>query len=418
VAGALDAALHTPGPDGRPLKVVHRDLKPSNLMLTAYGEVKILDFGGARADFSEREAETRNFTVGSLAYMAPERLDFRDCPASDVYSLGTILYELVTGERFGRTSMSLERHLDKLGPALETFACSLPRRDPEPAYLLSAMLAHEADQRPSVRQVETVCLDLARQLEGERLRGWAEGIVLPLLDTPASTVPDELTGSLLWEDSDAQSALLGGPDAVVPLDDVASGEHSQSLVSPDRGLPAPAPTVHPPRGSRWLTRLLLLTVLVLSCILGWMVLRDGHENARSKEVADLAAGNSRSAAVPAPTVTSVPEPAPTPPATVAAVPAVRPVAPTSPPPAVVEPESSVSEDTPRTRVLASGDAARVRLASDQASATLPADLPPGSYAIRADFGEGAFITAGKLEVPAVGPTTVHCSARFLRCGVK
>ena len=97
VARALDKAIHQPGPDGRPLRLVHRDLKPGNIQLTQAGEVKILDFGIARADFDQREAKTTHGIVGTPGYIAPERFDGHEDPKGDVFSLGGVLFKLLCG---------------------------------------------------------------------------------------------------------------------------------------------------------------------------------------------------------------------------------------------------------------------------------------------------------------------------------
>jgi TonB family protein len=88
VADALDYA-HRNG-------VAHRDIKPSNIMLVAAGGVKVMDFGVARLDTSE--LTSKGTVVGSVRYMAPEqmmgqRVDGR----ADVFSLGAVAYELLTG---------------------------------------------------------------------------------------------------------------------------------------------------------------------------------------------------------------------------------------------------------------------------------------------------------------------------------
>ena len=75
--------------------VLHRDIKPSNLLLDTQGTVWVTDFGLAKAEGSDGLTQTGDI-VGTLRYMAPERFDGRSDPRSDVYGLGTTLYELLT----------------------------------------------------------------------------------------------------------------------------------------------------------------------------------------------------------------------------------------------------------------------------------------------------------------------------------
>jgi eukaryotic-like serine/threonine-protein kinase len=79
---------------------IHLDLKPENVILRPTGEVALIDFGIAyHAHFPDLLAEEQRFTAGSAPYISPEQvLGMRSDPRSDVFALGAMLYELVTGE--------------------------------------------------------------------------------------------------------------------------------------------------------------------------------------------------------------------------------------------------------------------------------------------------------------------------------
>jgi len=97
VGEALHAVHEARGLDGQPLEIVHRDVSPGNIMLADSGHVMLFDFGVAKA--RQRLAETNVGELkGKLAYMAPEVFDGMPVDRTvDVFSLGAVLYELLTG---------------------------------------------------------------------------------------------------------------------------------------------------------------------------------------------------------------------------------------------------------------------------------------------------------------------------------
>ena len=98
VALALHAAHVQKDAQGRPLHIVHRDVSPSNMLCSYNGDVKLCDFGIAKATFSRVQTKT-GVIKGKVKYMSPEqamgrKLDNR----SDLFSLGTVMYEMLTME--------------------------------------------------------------------------------------------------------------------------------------------------------------------------------------------------------------------------------------------------------------------------------------------------------------------------------
>ncbi|MFT3838169.1 MAG: serine/threonine-protein kinase [Myxococcaceae bacterium] len=98
-AGALDYAHKAVGANGQPLRLIHRDVTPHNILVSTSGEVKVIDFGVARAAKSMHQTAA-GLVKGKYPYMAPEQItgqliDHR----VDIYALGLVLYELLTNAR-------------------------------------------------------------------------------------------------------------------------------------------------------------------------------------------------------------------------------------------------------------------------------------------------------------------------------
>lgn len=109
--------------------IIHRDLKPANIMISERGMVKLLDFGIARPAEVGLHTVSGNI-VGTLPYLSPEQIDNLEIDQrSDLYSLGTILYEALTGEKaFPQETITALMRMKSIGKyrEFESFSCNVP----------------------------------------------------------------------------------------------------------------------------------------------------------------------------------------------------------------------------------------------------------------------------------------------------
>ncbi|HLA77731.1 MAG TPA: serine/threonine-protein kinase [Vicinamibacteria bacterium] len=269
IVARLADALHTAHSQG----IVHRDVKPANVMLLPNGQPKIMDFGIAKVPASQLTAAGQLF--GTPANMSPEQalgepLDAR----SDLFSLGTVLYELLTGRR------------PFFADTLTGMLAQVVQQDPPPPRSLAPGLPADADYLS------------ARSLAKAREQRYPDGRSL------AEDIEDLLGGRLPrhrggWREARASGTVVSRPRATL-------------LASPASGLEtveADSPLVHlleerhagPPR--RLPRRVVLLAAgmlgLVSLVVLGvWLL--------RPKPKARLLEAPSRAAAMPATTVETMP----------------------------------------------------------------------------------------------------------------
>jgi len=158
--------------------IVHRDLKPENILITTDGVVKLTDLGLARA-FADAKNTRAGAVTGTVQYLAPEQIRGEPAdPRSDLYSLGIVAYELLTGELpyTGETPMAIAyKHLSdrvpkpsrsapEVGDDLDGFVASAtdPDREmrPESAVAMRVDLASFAGSLPRARSVGALVSDL------------------------------------------------------------------------------------------------------------------------------------------------------------------------------------------------------------------------------------------------------------------
>ncbi len=188
-ATGLHAAHEQKGSDGKSLEIVHRDVSPANILLGYDGNVKVVDFGIARATFRTAQTQTQMLR-GKAPYMSPEqcsgkKLDRR----SDVFSLGIVLYELATCRRLFKASNEYltmaaivacqipppsSRRADLPKPLEEVILRALSR-EPAARYQTAQQLLEALDAvalELGLRSTTSALAAYAKQLFGERPEPW------------------------------------------------------------------------------------------------------------------------------------------------------------------------------------------------------------------------------------------------------
>lgn len=215
VAGGLHHAHDLTDEKSRPLEIVHRDVTPSNILVTYEGGVKLCDFGMARA--TNRLLRTQGHALkGKVAYMAPEQMNGGVVDRrADVFSLGVVLHELLTGKRLFLRPNDVETlaavlnapidppsvHNEDVPQALDAVVLKALARDPAERYqtaqafqlAMENWLRDARDPSSSVHLSKFVRQLYVERLETERKKGllWdaPEGPVSRNLRPPRPTEP-------------------------------------------------------------------------------------------------------------------------------------------------------------------------------------------------------------------------------------
>jgi serine/threonine-protein kinase len=158
--------------------VIHRDLKPSNILLDEKGQPFVTDFGLVKLITGDSQMTTTGVVLGTPSYMAPEQAAARSSevgPLSDVYSIGAVLYECLTG----RPPFREATHLETLVQVLETEPARPRMSHPSVPRDLEGICLRCLEKAPERRYASAAAVaeNLQRYLDGEVVEGQAPGFV-------------------------------------------------------------------------------------------------------------------------------------------------------------------------------------------------------------------------------------------------
>jgi serine/threonine-protein kinase len=146
VLSALDYAHELTGFDGKPLGFVHRDVSPHNVFVTFEGHTKVIDFGIAKARDSSLETKT-GVLKGRANYMAPEQLTRRADRRSDIFSVGAMLFEVLSGRRLWQGMGEIEILAALTRGEIPSLHAVRPETPAALVEICQRALAAEPDQR-------------------------------------------------------------------------------------------------------------------------------------------------------------------------------------------------------------------------------------------------------------------------------
>ncbi|HVV83320.1 MAG TPA: serine/threonine-protein kinase, partial [Kofleriaceae bacterium] len=253
VLDALDFAHNLTDERGESLGIVHRDISPSNILLSRRGDVKLVDFGIARASAAGRHHRTKSGTLkGKYGYMSPEQVTEQPIDArSDLFSVGVVLAEMLCGRRLFAATAEIDvllmvrdarlTRLDQFGghipPALDLILRRTLRKEPDERWSSAAELRDtlaewlfQERHRVGPRNIA----ELVEQFHDTAWRRRRESIA-----KAAAAVAAAENGSLTGVDALTPEPVT--PSSIVDQSSSQARARRMELQEPQAAMPAPAP---------------------------------------------------------------------------------------------------------------------------------------------------------------------------------
>ena len=179
LARGLDYAHTLSDPAGRPLNVVHQDVSPHNLLISYEGDVKLMDFGIAKAETNLYKTTAADATKGTPVYMSPEQVESQSLDKrSDLFSLGSMVHEMITLQvPFpGESLASVVRGI--LTTEIAELEERVARRIEAMGPVVGKLMSRDIDERyADARDVMVDVEAILAEIEGPTVAEWVEGLL-------------------------------------------------------------------------------------------------------------------------------------------------------------------------------------------------------------------------------------------------
>ena len=217
--------------------LVHRDIKPGNIMITPDGKVKVTDFGIVSLQNEESDITKTGSILGTASYISPEQAQGKPVSIeSDLYSLGTVLYELIAGKPpfTGDTPISTAtKHLTEKPEKLSSFRRDLPKGVEN--TIMKMLEKANYDRFKSAEDVRATLLQQRKSLQSEQTRENLVDLTNPKIKLrftlPALLISIGVVVGTIWTLTQVFDGLPvdGGTPTLVEIPDLTGSEQAQAL---------------------------------------------------------------------------------------------------------------------------------------------------------------------------------------------